>query len=89
MDLVEGSSGVTVTNPAGFGEQPVRPGAAYWDGQLGLFILKYDDVRASQASDRDVLDFCQSAYEAGANLAGWDRAALERPDDHREVLRSQ
>jgi len=65
-------------SPAGFGEQPVRPGAAYWDAQLGLFILKYDDVRASEASDRDVLDFCQSAYEVGANLAGWDRAALER-----------
>jgi hypothetical protein len=65
-------------SPAGFGEQRVRPGAAYWDAQLGLFILTYDDVRASKTSDRDVLDFCQSAYEAGANLAGWDRAALER-----------
>lgn len=65
-------------SPEGFGEQPVRPRAAYWDAQLGLFILKYDDVRASTTPDRDVLDFCQSAYEAGANLAGWDRSALER-----------
>jgi hypothetical protein len=64
--------------PAGFSEQPVRPSAAYWDTQLGEFLLKYDDVRALHASDGDILDFCQSAYEAGANLAGWDRASLER-----------
>jgi hypothetical protein len=25
-----------------------------------------------------LLAFAQSAYEAGATLAGWDRAALER-----------
>ncbi|MFN2515824.1 MAG: hypothetical protein ABR556_06380 [Pyrinomonadaceae bacterium] len=24
------------------------------------------------------MDFCQTTYEAGANLAGWDRATLER-----------
>jgi hypothetical protein len=26
------------------------------------------------------MDFFESAYEVGATLAGWDRAALERPD---------
>ncbi|MGZ6388461.1 MAG: DUF5996 family protein [Ktedonobacterales bacterium] len=25
-----------------------------------------------------LLDFAQSTYDAGASLAGWDRAALER-----------
>jgi hypothetical protein len=24
------------------------------------------------------MDFCQTTYEAGADLAKWDRAALER-----------
>ena len=28
--------------------------------------------------DQAILDFCQSAYEAGAKLAQWDRASLER-----------
>ncbi len=38
----------------------------------------YDDVRGA-ASPRDILlDFFQSTYEAGANLAGWNRRALER-----------
>jgi hypothetical protein len=28
--------------------------------------------------DEDILDFCQSTYEAAADLGRWDRAALER-----------
>jgi hypothetical protein len=31
-------------------------------------------------SPRDaVLDFCQSTYDAAADLGHWDRAALEKP----------
>lgn len=64
--------------PEGFGQQPVLPKAAWWDTGLGEFLLKYDDVRASESPDSDVLAFCQSTYEAGATLAHWDRASLER-----------
>jgi hypothetical protein len=35
-------------------------------------------VRTANDSDAVLLDFLQSTYEAAANLAGWDRAALER-----------
>ncbi len=52
--------------------------AAHWDSQMGEFILRYDDARAAASPDRAILDFCQSTYESGANLAGWDRDALER-----------
>src|SRR5258708_27529445 len=31
--------------PPGFGGQPPRPDAAYWDRQLGEFVLKEDDAR--------------------------------------------
>jgi hypothetical protein len=42
------------------------------------FLLMYDDVRQA-ASPRDaLLAFLQSTYEAAANLAKWDRKALER-----------
>jgi len=68
----------TMPPPAGFDKAKVRPGAAYWDTQLGEFLLKYDDVRAADSPDQAILDFCQSTYEAGANLAHWDRKALER-----------
>jgi len=38
----------------------------------------YDDVRHA-ASPRDViLQFLQTTYAAGADLAGWDRPSLER-----------
>jgi hypothetical protein len=64
--------------PAGFDKQPVLPQASYWDNQMGLFILKYNDVRTLKSPEQAVLDFCQSTYEAGANLAQWDRDVLER-----------
>jgi hypothetical protein len=50
---------------------------AFWDAQLGEFILKYEAARAAEAPERAILDFCQSTYEAGAKLAQWDRQALE------------
>ena len=66
-----------VPKPEGLESEPVRPAAAGWNAQLGEFVLMYDDVR-SAASPRDaLLEFLQSTYEAGARLAGWDRAALE------------
>jgi Family of unknown function (DUF5996) len=65
-------------SPPGLDAESVRPAAAHWDSQLGEFILKYSDVRIAPSPDQAVLDFCQSAYEAGAKLAHWDRALLER-----------
>jgi hypothetical protein len=64
--------------PDGIEKQPLRPAAAWWDTKMGEFLLKYDDVRTAESPDSAILDFCQSTYEAGANLAGWDRSALER-----------
>jgi Family of unknown function (DUF5996) len=68
----------TAPAPAGLHAQPVRPAAAHWDRQLGEFILNYDDARSAASPAQAILDFCQSTYEAGANLAGWDRKELER-----------
>jgi hypothetical protein len=67
-------------SPPGLDTEPVRPAAAHWDSQIGEFILKYGEARALPSPDQAILDFCQSAYEAGAKLAQWDRAALERAD---------
>ncbi|HEU5440471.1 MAG TPA: DUF5996 family protein [Ktedonobacterales bacterium] len=64
--------------PAGYAEAAVLPGAALYSRELGEFILPYDSVRTAADSDAMLLDFVQSTYEAGANLAGWDRTALER-----------
>jgi hypothetical protein len=63
--------------PAGFAAAPVRPAAAFFHEQLGEFILPYDAVRTAAAPDAMLLEFLQTTYEAAANAAAWDRAALE------------
>jgi len=64
--------------PAGFGQSPVRPPKAFYSPQMKEFFLMYDDVRASPSPKGALLEFCQSTYEAAANLAKWDRENLER-----------
>ncbi|HLH44119.1 MAG TPA: DUF5996 family protein [Bryobacteraceae bacterium] len=64
--------------PPGLERELVRPSAAHWDVSLNEFILNYQDARAAPSPGDAILDFCQSAYEAGANLAQWDRGNLER-----------
>jgi hypothetical protein len=63
--------------PPGFGEYAVAPAGASYDKQLGEFLLPYADVRDAADPDATLLAFLQSTYEAAANLAGWDRNALE------------
>ncbi len=64
--------------PAGFPEEPVRPNAAFYHRGISEFLLMYDDVRTAASPKQALADFCESTYEAGAKLAKWDRAALER-----------
>ena len=63
--------------PENFGEQKVLPESAFYSKEMGEYLLKYEDVRRSANPDRVILDFMQSTYEAGANLANWDRKKLE------------
>ncbi len=64
--------------PAGLGEVAIRPGKAAYSKQMHEFLLMYDDVRRDASPVNAILEFAQSSYEAAANRAGWDRAALER-----------
>jgi hypothetical protein len=65
--------------PAGYAECAIRPAAAHYNRDLGEFLLRYDDLRAAPSPHIALLDFLQSTYQAGAELAHWDRAALEYP----------
>jgi hypothetical protein len=65
--------------PVGFGDHHVRPAKAFYSKQMSEFFLMYDDVRAADSPRDALLEFCQSTYEAGADLGKWDRANLERP----------
>jgi Family of unknown function (DUF5996) len=64
--------------PAGFGERRVRPEKAFYSREKNEFFLMYDDVRSADNPGNVLLEFCQSAYEVGADLGKWDRANLER-----------
>jgi len=68
----------TSPEPKDFLESPIAPRAAFYDPQLGEFLLMYDAVRTAASPVSDLLQFCRSTYEAGAELAHWDRKALER-----------
>jgi len=63
--------------PEGFRTTKVRPDAAFFSTELGEFILPYDAVRSAARPDEVLLEFLQSTYEAAADAAKWDRAALE------------
>ena len=62
--------------PDGFRRAKVAHGR--FDETFGEFVLPYADVRTSDDPERMLSEFFDSAYDAAASLAKWDRAALER-----------
>jgi hypothetical protein len=80
-----GSSGVdssfyayAAPEPPGFNALRLAPEGVRYDPGLRIFVLPYELVRQDPDPDARVLEFCDSVYEAAANLGGWDRGALER-----------
>jgi hypothetical protein len=81
----------TAPEPEGLAQQSLRPASASWleRGSGHLAVLPYDDARASADPTATVLDFYESAYQAGARLAGWDVAGCACPGGITDpVLRS-
>ena len=69
----------TAPEPEGLADRPLKPGAASWQQPYGsshLAVLPYEDVRLSTDPRGTLLEFLESAYEAGAEAAGWDVEAL-------------
>jgi hypothetical protein len=64
--------------PPGFKTCSVDPATAFYKHDLGEFLLMYEDVRTSGSPRETLLAFLQSTYDQAADLAKWDRAALER-----------
>ncbi len=63
--------------PPGFAEAAVGPAEAFFHTDLGEFVLPYEAVRRAADPETAILAFLQSTYAAAADLAGWDRAALD------------
>jgi hypothetical protein len=68
----------TAPEPAGLRARTVLPAAAAYRASLGEFVLMYEDVRTARSPTDALREFCESTYATGADLAQWDRAALER-----------
>jgi hypothetical protein len=45
--------------------------------ELGEFLLPYDAVRVARDPGAALMEFLQSTYDAAADLAKWDRKALD------------
>ena len=68
----------TAPEPPGFRDAGGMPDGAFYDTKVGEYIVMYDHVRSAPSPSAALLAFCRATYEAGADRAGWDRAALER-----------
>jgi hypothetical protein len=62
--------------PEGFRSAAVKHGR--FDETFGEFVLPYEQARSAENPARTLLEFFQSTYDAAADLAHWDRSALER-----------
>jgi hypothetical protein len=67
----------TAPEPEGLREQPLAVGEWVESGSGSLALLGYDAVRTAREPRATLLAFLQSAYEAGAGLAGWDTDSFE------------
>ncbi len=66
----------TAPEPPALRDQPLSAGAWTASGSGSLAILPYETVRTAHDPRTTLLAFCQSAYEAGARLAGWDTTSF-------------
>jgi len=69
----------TAPEPESLTEQPLHPPAASWQ-EGGTALLTYEEVRSSSSPRETLLEFLQSAYEAGAKTAGWDMEEFRAGD---------
>jgi hypothetical protein len=72
----------TFPNPEGIERQELYPESASWEMSNGspMAILTYANLRAEENPRQALLDFMESAYQAGAELAKWPIGDLKARD---------
>lgn len=63
--------------PEGYKTAKLQPSGAGYNIDLGEFILPYSVVQESDDPEKTLLQFLHSTYNAGADLAKWNRDFLE------------
>jgi hypothetical protein len=64
--------------PPGLKTVVVEPVSAFYSHELSEFVLPYEAVRSAPSPEADLRAFLHTTYDAAAQLARWDREALER-----------
>jgi hypothetical protein len=77
----------TAPEPEGLTEHPLSPEAASWLPEGGTALLLYEEVRNSASPKEILLEFMESAYQAGAKSAGWDIEAFRTHPPAREAAK--
>ena len=62
--------------PAGFADAALSPAAARWDGNLGEFILEWDDVRTARDPRATAVEFAHSAFRQACLACQWSADLL-------------
>ncbi len=60
--------------PEGFASATLSPSAARWDGELGEYVLDWDDVCAAPDPHAFALEFALSAFRHACLVCEWDPA---------------
>jgi hypothetical protein len=58
--------------PAGFAEMALAPAAGRWDATLGLYVLDWDDARATPDPHATALEFLHAVFGHACNVCDWD-----------------
>jgi hypothetical protein len=58
----------------GFSQATLAPDTAHWDGDLGEFVLNWDDVRTAEDPHAAAVDFTRSAFQHACRVCAWDPA---------------
>ena len=69
----------TYPEPKGLADELLSPKEAFWNTEGGgaMAVLMYDDLRNTQSPKQALLDYLESAYQAGAKRANWKTEQLE------------
>jgi hypothetical protein len=60
--------------PDGFADAELSPPAARWNGEMGLYVLDWDDVVAAADPHGYALEFARSAFRHACVVCEWDPA---------------
>jgi hypothetical protein len=68
--------------PAGFAEADLSPAAARWEGELGEYVLDWEDVCAARDPQAFALEFARSAFRHACLVCDWDPELLAGAEGH-------